>query len=57
MEVPRAKARVQQNATSSFQTLRFFVGGERLELSTLSGHGPKPCAYANSATRPRYKAL
>ena len=28
------------------------VGGERLELSWVAPHGPKPCAYANSATRP-----
>ena len=29
------------------------VGEEGLEPSFLSEHGPKPCAYTNSATRPK----
>ena len=32
-------------------SLLSMVPGERFELSILSEHGPKPCAYANSATQ------
>lgn len=36
--------------------IRFaIVGRERLELSTLAGHGPKPCASTNFATCPHTK--
>ncbi len=49
--MPRHTAKTDNNITILFCYVNVLVPSRGFEPLTLARHGPKPCAYASSATR------